>query len=178
MAVEASSRSLSDVFGSTMQNILSSLEKSKESQKRKRDEEEERRKALPILIDVQDHHLKDDAHTVIDFEARRLRPYNGGDIDWFWKHLPIKVEPVMDDLQMSHLTKVTISSASLIKLHDRGADTTHKHWMATNYDVEGKAGKVRIENDTTAGAFILDYKEPKGPWEAVDAVFNYAFGLM
>ena len=91
--------------------------------------------------------------------------------------MPRKVDPVIEDLKMSHLTKAPINPNVIVKLHNRGAETTAKQWLSTNYSVEDRGGKIRATSNHTAGAFILDYQEPKGVWEAVDAVHNYAMVL-
>ena len=54
--------------------------------KRKREEEieEEERVGTAILINQDNHNLRDDTHTVIDWEARSLRPYQG-DLPLYWR---------------------------------------------------------------------------------------------
>ena len=37
-----------------------------------------------------------------------------------------------------------------------------KQWLSSNYAVESKGGRIRADNDRTAGAFVLDYLEPTG----------------
>ena len=149
------------------------------SAKRKREEEEEEIvKSLPVLIDIESHHLKDDAHNVLDWKAREwLRPYNGHDQELYWSKRPRKCLPVIEDLEMAHLTKAPINPNVIAKLHDRGADMAAKQWLASNYSVEGKGGKIRADNDRSAGAFVLDYSLAKGPWEATDAIHNYTVVL-
>ena len=145
--------------------------------KRKREEEEEEVKSTPVLIDVERHHLKDDAHVVIDWVARGLRPYNGGDYELFWSKMPRKALPIIEDLKMGHLTKAPINPNVISKCHDRGAETTAKQWLSANYSVEGKGGKIRADNDRSAGAFVLDYAVARGPYEAIDAIHNYTMVL-
>ena len=154
--------------------LKSQLEMTGPKRKRAEEEEEEAVDSSPILIDVKNHHLRDDATTIIDWKARDLHPYNGGDQDLYWSRRPKKAVPVIQDLRMSHLTKVPINPKVCIKVHDRGAETTAKQWLSSNYGVEEKDRKLRAERDGMAGAFLLDYNEPKGVWEAVDAIHNYA----
>ena len=147
--------------------------------KRKHDEEDEDEegKGKPVLIEMSGYELKDDAHKIIDWTARTLRPYNGGDQDLFWSKMPMKATPVIEDIKIGHLTKAPINPNMIAKIHNRGVDTTGKQWLSSNYAVEGKGGRIRAENDRTAGAFILDYAEPSGVWEAIDAIYNYQIAL-
>ena len=142
--------------------------------KKEQDEEEEAR-SRPVLVDLPGHHLKDDAHNVIDFKARELRPYNGGNQEYYWSRRLRRSAPVIDDLKLQHLAKAPINPTVIVKLHDRGGETSAKQWLSSNYSVEGKGGKIRADNDRTAGAFVLNYSLAKGPcpWEAVDAIHNY-----
>ena len=142
------------------------------------DGEEEQIKSMPKLVRLENHLLEDDAHTVLDWKVRfSIRPYNGGDWKLYWSKRPIKDEPVLEDLNLSHLTKSPINPNVIAKVHDRGCQTTAKQWLSSNYSVEEKGGKIRATDDKTAGAFVLSYEEPKGVWEAVDAVHNYTMVL-
>lgn len=146
--------------------------------KRKReDDEEEGHKSRPILIDIENHHLKDDAHSVLDMTARSLRPYNGGDLAAYWAKRRQKEEPVIEDLKMSHLTKEAVNPRVIAMLHDRGLETAPKQWLSSNYSVRDNDRKMRATDKGTAGAFYYDYAEPAGVWEAVDAVHNYTMCL-
>ena len=149
--------------------------------KRRREEDEEEDvevvKAQPKMIDVPGHHLRDDAHTVLDWTARLVRPYNGGDWDLYWSKMPRKATPVMEDIKKGHLTKAPINPNVIAKLHDRGKETAAKQWLSANYSVEDRPGKIRAKDDRSAGAFLLDYESPRGVWEAVDAVHNYTMAL-
>ena len=142
--------------------------------KRKRneeDDEEEEAKGRPVLIHKPNHDLKDNAHDVMDWVARvSCRPYNGGDQELFWANMPVKSMPVIEDLKMTHLTKSPINPNIIGKLHDRGKETTGKQWLSGNYAVEGKGGRIRADNDRTAGAFVLDYTEPSGAWDVIDGM--------
>ena len=153
----------------------------KKSRKRRRedtdeeDSEEEDENTRPRVLTFKE--VKDDAHTIIDWKLRAsLRPFNG---DWktYWAKMDRKATPVIEDIQMAHLTKAPINPTVIKKSHDRGAETTGKQWMSSNYSVEDKGGRIRATNDRTAGAFVLDYEDPRGPWEATDSIFNYAMVL-
>ena len=159
---------------------LMAIAKSQGGRKRKRgddEDEEEEAAGTPVLVHLPEHDLKDDAHTVIDWEARQLRPYNGGDWDLYWSKMPIKSEPVIEDIKIGHMTKAPINPNVIKKLHNRGTETTGKQWLSSNYGVEGKGGRIRAESDRTAGAFILDYNGPTGVWDAVDGIHNYTTAL-
>ena len=160
-----------------LENVLG-----RRSRKRKRKDEQEdsddEEVAGPVLIDVEQHHLKDDAHTILDWVARGIRPYNGGDLPAYWDKRPRRDEPVLEDLKMAHLTKVPINPTVLAKAHDRGLETTAKQWLSTNYSVRNNDCKMRVTDKGMAGAFFYDFQEAKGVWECVDAVFNYAMSLM
>ena len=145
--------------------------------KRRRDDDEDGLKSLPILVDIENHHLKDDAHKVLDMTARALRPYNGGDLAAYWAKRPRKAEPVIEDLRMAHLTKEPVNPSTIVKLHDRGVETTAKQWLCSNYSVRANDRKMRATDSGTAGAFYFDYADPAGVWEAVDAIHNYTMCL-
>ena len=154
----------------------------KGSRKRKRgedddeSEEEEDVESQPKLIHFKE--VRDDAHSVIAWKLRAsIRPFNGPDLKTYWENMSKKATPVIEDIQIAHLTKAPINPTAIRKIHDRGAETTGKQWMSTNYSVEDKGGRIRATNDRTAGAFVLDYEDPRGPWEAVDSIFNYTMAL-
>ena len=155
----------------------------KKANKRKRrgeeeDDEDEEVEAGPKLISIKNHHFKDDAHSVIDWKVRTsIRPFNGEDRKKFWEKMPRRAEPALEDIQLGHLTKAPINPAVIKKLHDRGTKTAGKQWLSTNFSVEDKGGRVKFYDDRTAGAFLLDYEDSKGPWEAIDGIFNYAMAL-
>jgi hypothetical protein len=127
---------------------------------------------VPVLLDVSDHHLKDDGHQVIDFVARSVRPLQC-EQDLWWKNQPRVARPVMEDLKVSHLTCSSISPKTIARVHDRGAELTLKMFLSSNVGVETRDGKLRFDTDSLQGAFLLDYHEPQGVWEAVGAVHNY-----
>ena len=155
----------------------------RDSRKRKRGEDEEDGsedeevgRSQPKLRSFKD--VKDDAHTVIAWKLRAgIRPFNGSDWKSYWENMDQKATPVIEDIQLAHLTKAPINPTVIKKLHDRGAETSGKQWLSTNYSVEDKGVRIRATNDRTAGAFVLDYDDPEGPWEAVDSIFNYAMAL-
>ena len=140
-------------------------------------EDDDEVKSKPVMLELQNHRLKNDAHSVLDWKAREVRPYNGGDQELYWRMRPRKSLPIIEDLKMQHLTKALINPNVIAKLHDRGSDMTTKQWLSSNYSVEGKGDKIRADNDRSAGAFVLDYSLAKGPWEAMDAVQNYTMAM-
>ena len=142
------------------------------------DGEEEQVKSVPKLVRLENHLMEDDAHTICDWKVRfSIRPYNGGNWKLYWEKRPMKDDPVIEDLDLSHLTKSPINPNVIAKVHDRGCQTSAKQWLSSNYSVEEKGGKIRATDDKSAGAFVLSYDEPKGVWEAVDAVHNYTMVL-
>ena len=147
----------------------------KSSNKRGRgeDDEETERSSKPKLIRIENHLLEDDAHSIFDWKARLIRPFNGPDQSLLWANRPVKDTPVIEDIALSHLTKSPINPSVIAKIHDRGCQTTAKQWLSSNYSVEDKGGRIKLTNDKEAGAFLLNYEEPKGVWEAMDAVHNY-----
>ena len=146
--------------------------------RRSEEEEEEEVKSQPRLVSIKNHLLEDDAHTIIDWKARFLiRPYNGGDQKLYWSKKPRKEVPVLEDLDVHHLTKAPINPSVIAKTHDRGALTTGKQWLSSNYSVEEKGGKWKALDDKGAGAFLFNYEEAKGVWEVVDAIHNYMMVL-
>lgn len=147
------------------------------AKRRREEDEEEELKSKPILIDIPNHHLKDDAHTVLDMTARSVRPYNGGDQAAYWAKRRQKAEPVIEDLKMSHLTKTPINPSTIAQLHDRGYATAAKQWLSSNYSVRDNDRKIRATEKGTAGAFYYDYAEAASVWDAVDAVHNYTMCL-
>ena len=172
----------------TMQNFLDKSSNAfdamatsvKSGKKRCRSDDEEEdmeAKSQPKLIRIENHLLEDDAHSIIDWKARLIRPYNGGDLKLYWANRPRKDLPVIEDINLSHLTKSPINPSVIAKVHDRGCQTTAKQWLSSNYSVEEKGGRIRATDDKSAGAFVLNYEEAKGVWDAVDAVHNYCLVL-
>ena len=94
-------------------------------------EEEDKEADGPIMIDLPGHHLKDDAHSVMDKVARLLRPWMGSQVD-LWKAHPRKVKPVLQDLKDRHLTKSCVNPRVVEKMHDRGAELTLKMFHHKN----------------------------------------------
>jgi len=99
--------------------------------KRKREQEKEDGPEEPVLVNVQNHHLLDNAHDVVDMKARSLRPFMGDQKDLF-KNLPRKSRPVLQDLKDDHLTRSAVSSKLIEKLHDRGAELVLKMFHFKN----------------------------------------------
>ena len=141
-------------------------------------EEEPEAKSQPKLIRVENHLLEDDAHTVLDWTVRNsVRPFNGGDQKLYWSKRVRKEVPVLEDLDIGHLTKSPINPLVIAKIHDRGCQTTAKQWLSSNYSVEEKGGKFKAYDEKSAGAFMLNYDDAKGAWDAVDAIHNYGMVL-
>jgi hypothetical protein len=145
--------------------------------KRKKPEEEDEVKSQPVMLDIPNHHLRDDAHDTLDHIARRIRPFNGKNLDDFWKKRPIKALPVMEILNMGHLMKNMVNSKVIAKMHDRGEQLAGKQLLSSNYSVEAKGGKIKLDNDRTAGAYVYNYNYARGAWEVVDAIMNYVMVL-
>ena len=158
-------------------DVLATSVKSGKKRNKSDDEDEDEVKSRPKLIKIANHLLEDDAHTVLDWKARMIRPYNGGDWKLYWENRPRKDSPTIEDLDLSHLTKAPNNPNVIAKIHDRGCQTTAKQWLSSNYAVEERGGRIRATDDKSAGAFVLDYEEPRGVWEAIDAVHNYTMVL-
>ena len=81
--------------------------------KRKRDTEEDDKDSVetagPTLITLENHTIKDNAHDVIDWEIRKIRPYNGGDWETYWAKQPVVATPILEDVSIEHLTKAPIN---------------------------------------------------------------------
>ena len=175
-AVKLLVKNQSDTFEAATRAVNKSRKRKRGDDDDDDSEEEEKAESQPKLITFKD--VKDDAHTVIDWKLRaNIRPFNGSDWKTYWGKMPRKVTPVIEDVQISHLTKAPINPTVIKKLHDRGAETTGKQWLSTNYSVEDKGGRIRATNDRTAGAFVLDYEDPRGVWDAIDSIFNYTMVL-
>ena len=144
----------------------------KDKRKRCREEDDEEVEK-PVLIDVKNHRLLDDAKTVFDWKARSLRPFNGADQKVYWENMPVKYKPVLEDVDISHLTKMPVNPSVVAKAHDRGEETTAKQWLSTNYSVRSNDCKMRASDKGLAGSFFYDFQDSKGVWEVVDGVFNY-----
>ena len=154
-AVKLLVKNQSDTFEAATRAVNKSRKRKRGDDDDDDSEEEEKAESQPKLITFKD--VKDDAHTVIDWKLRaNIRPFNGSDWKTYWGKMPRKVTPVIEDVQISHLTKAPINPTVIKKLHDRGAETTGKQWLSTNYSVEDKGGRIRATNDRTAGAFVLD----------------------
>jgi hypothetical protein len=143
------------------------------SKRKKSEDEEEVAKSQPVLLEIENHHLKDDAHDIIDWKARLVRPYNGKSQDEYWTKRPRKAEPVLEMLNIAHLTKNMVNPSVIGKAHDRGQQTTGKQWLSSNYLVEQRAVKVRLDNPQMAASCHWNYEPAKGCHDVVDAIWNY-----
>ena len=162
---------------SMMEPMVEVLKSQMRGKRKREEEEEEGPKSRPILIDIPNHHLKDDAHTELDMVARSVRPYNGGDQAAYWAKRRQKAEPVIEDLKMTHLTKTPVNPSTIAQLHDRGFATSAKQWLSSNYSVRDNDRKIRAAEKGTAGAYYYDYAEAASVWDAVDAIHNYTMVL-
>lgn len=153
-------------------------------------EEEDKDADGPIMIDVPGHHLKDDAHTVMDKAARLLRPWMGSQAD-LWKAHPRKVKPVLQDLKDRFLTRSSVNPRVIEKMHDRGAELTLKMFHHKNVsdklfvclvvclfdplncqpdvqvNVDHRRGKLRLDADGHSAAYQQDYLEPQGKFDTL-----------
>lgn len=173
MAMMSTMKRFLDKSSNAFDAMASSVKRGKKRDRSDDEEDDLEGRSAPKLILIENHLLKDDAHSILDWKARGVRPYNGGDWKYYWANRTRKDTPVIEDLSLSHLTKAPINPNVIAKVHDRGCQTTAKQWLSSNYSVEEKGGRIRATDDKTAGAFVLNYEEPKGVWEAVDAIHNY-----
>jgi len=162
---------------SMMEPMVEVLKSQMRGRRKREEEEEEGPKSRPIVIDIQNHHLKDDVHTELDMVARSVRPYNGGDQAAYWAKRRQKAEPVIEDLKMAHLTKTPVNPSTIAQLHDRGFATSAKQWLSSNFSVRDNDRKIRAAEKGTAGAYYYDYAEAASVWDAVDAIHNYTMVL-
>lgn len=95
----------------------------------------------------------------------------------FWKNQKQFAKPIKEDLLDSHLTSSAVNPKVIAKMHDRGAEVNAKLFLEGNANVDHRPGKIKLEDDHTAGSFQRDYVELQGVWQAVDAAWNYATAL-
>ena len=160
----------------TLQEVFEGTRGTKRSREGDEDNKDLER-SKPIMVDIKEHHLKDDATTVGDWVARGgLKPWKG-DAKEQWANLPRKVLPVLADLRLKDVWEGQINPSLAEKLHDRGAETKAKQWLSSNHGVEQRGGHVRVDTDKTSGAFEYSYVEASGVHDAVGAIYNYAMAL-
>jgi hypothetical protein len=83
----------------------------------------------PVLIHIENHTIKDDAHKVIDFVARSVRPLQCDQTVW-WTQQKRVSRPVKEDLEDSHLTASSVNPRTVARLHDRGAEINNKMFLS------------------------------------------------
>jgi hypothetical protein len=127
--------------------------------KRRRETECDDDQEEPILVSIPGHNLLDNAHDVIDWDARSLRPFMGKQEE-LWKREGRKSKPVLQNLRDGHLTKSPANPKLVAKLHDRGAEITLKMFHYKNINVEHRHGKLKLDHQASTAAFQYDYAEP------------------
>ena len=133
--MKAMLESLSGGFSGLTLSLSSLVKQVGQDAKRKRDEEQEDDQEEPILVSFLGHDLRDNAHDIIDWEARSLRPYMGKQEE-FWARQGRKCKPVLQNLKDKHLTKSPANPKLIAKLQDRGAEVTLKMFHFKNINVE------------------------------------------
>ena len=78
------------------------------------------------LVVMNDLHLKDDANNIIDYEVRtKLRRINAKQ-EVFWKKFPRVARPIRYELGLDFLTKDSINTKVIGRIHDRGGHPQYK----------------------------------------------------
>ena len=143
-----------------VQSLLSENQRlNNKSGKRSRPEKDEEEEGEPP---VKLHILEgyDNAWTHKNHTARNIRPYCG---DWQarFKSLGRKAKPAGDTLDWELLGTLTVTNASVRRMHDRGAILTIKMFLPMNHDVSSREAKISYKG--TDGDFVrqtLNYREP------------------
>ena len=137
-------------------------------------EEEELTASGPTKVTFVNHHGEDNAHDIVDWTVRsKLQAYKG-DQKAFWKKMPRVNKPILEDLRNTHVTDNHISSKTIVKMHDRGAELSSKMFLEANANVDQRPGRIRLNQAGTEGAFQRDYVEAQSVWALVEAAWNYA----
>ena len=118
----------------------------------------------PVLLLVENHTIRDDAHKEIDFVARSVRPLQCDPSVW-WAEQKRVARPIKEDLEDTHLTASSVNPRTVMKLHDRGAELNNKMFLSSNVGVEQRQGKMKFNAVTNEGTYLLDYAEPQGVWQ-------------
>ena len=129
-----------------------------------------------ILVDVPNHHIKDDGAKVGDWVARSLKPWTG-DQEELWKNKKRVSRPVLQDLKDGHLSRGYVNPRLVARLHDRGAELCLRQFFHKNANVTERKGKLKVDNEANCAAYTYDYVEPQTVWECVDAIFHYVTAL-
>jgi hypothetical protein len=120
-----------------------------------------RKKTLLRLVDIKNHHLHDNAHDVIDWEARKIRPYMEKQTDYWRKQRQVS-RPIKEDLRNDHLTNAAFNPKVITRMYGRGAEINTKLFLEGNVNVDHSPGKIKLEDNRTMGSFQRDYVEPQG----------------
>ena len=95
-----------------------------------------------VMVDIKNHHVKDNANDQIDYVVRtKMRPINAWQVVR-WKEFPRVARPVRHELGLEFLMKDTVNPKVVGKLHDRGA--------ALNLEVS------RVIRELLKGQFQID----------------------
>ena len=129
-----------------------------------------------ILVDVPNHHIKDDGAKVGDWIARGLKPWTG-DQEVLWRNKKRVSRPVLQDLKDGHLSRGYVNPRLVARLHDRGAELCLRQFYHKNANVTERKGKLKVDNEANCAAYTFDYVEPQTVWECVDAIFHYVTAL-
>ena len=128
-----------------------------------------------IMVTVENHTIRDDASTVGDWTARKLRPWSGSQEE-LWRNLTKVVRPILNSITDEHLHDGEINPRLLVRTHDRGSEISVKQFFGKNANVTSRQAKVRLDGDAAA-SWNLDFVEPQGVWEVIDCVHHYATAL-
>ena len=128
--------------------------------KRKRDNKEESSAQAPILISELNHHIKDNAHNIIDWTALNLQAYRGTQSE-VWKHQSQVCWPIKVDLLDSHLMTFSVNPKVIAKMHDRGADLNMRLFLEANANIDHWPGKIWLMDNNTAVLFSKIMLSPK-----------------
>ena len=60
---------------------------------------------------------------------------------------------------------------------ERGAELTIKMFLEANVNVEQRPGKMKLDQNSTTGAFQHDFVEPQGVWQLVHALWSHTTAL-
>ena len=147
-----------------------------ESMKRPRTEKDEEEEGEPpIKIHIVEGY--DDAWSTFHHVSRNLRPYCG---DWNerFKSLGKKAKPEKECLDWEPMGSLTISHATVKRMHNRGSILTIKMFLPSNFDVQSRASRIMYnakQKDFTHET--LDFKEATETWQIVEALQAYTMAL-
>ena len=159
----------SEKIGDTVKEVVS-------GKRKKPDDDFEEHPEDLVLVDVPNHHIKDDGANVGDWVARSLKPWTGEQKE-LWKHKKRVSRPVLQDLKDSHLSRSYVNPRLIARLHDRGAELCLRQFFHKNANVTERKGKLKVDNEANCAAYTYDYVEPQTVWECVDAIYHYVTAL-